>query len=113
MEQGRDNLILSKNLNAVLDVIGKGLVNETRRNFKPYRDNSYRCAYAAIQAKCLVTNMLRYLVDKFGDPPEVTQRIYRQSEKEAKESLKHLSPQIAEIIRENERKIDETREAED
>ena len=79
-------------LTAILDVIREGNINESRRNHKPYRDNSYRAAFMIAQCRSLMVNTLRFLVDKLGEPPEVTQRIYHQSEKEAKEALKYLSP---------------------
>jgi hypothetical protein len=99
IEYALDDKTFDDNLKAILEVIREGNVIETRRNHKPYRDNSYRSAFLAAQCRSLIVNLLRFLVDRLGEPPEVTQRIYHQSEKEAIQYLTHLSPQIADIIR--------------
>ena len=45
---------------------------------------------------------------QLGEDPETVKHIFRQSEEEAAEVLKLISPEIADIIREQEKKQDET-----
>ena len=109
VEYALDNKTFDNNLKAILDVIREGNVKETRRNQKPYRDNSYRAAYYSAQDRTLLTNILNLLLRLLQEPPDTMQRILKKSEQDARDSLAFLSPDIADIIRQREPDIDNQR----
>ena len=83
----------------ILDVIREATAKDTRRNQKPYRDNSYRSAYTSAQNRTLLINILHLLTRLLQEPPDTMRRIIRKSEEEARSSLTFLAPQIADLIR--------------
>ena len=105
--------VFNDKLKAILEVIREGELKETRRNHKPYRDNSYRAAYYSAQDRTLLTNILHLLLRLLQEPPETMQRIIGQSQQDAKNALTFLSPDIADLIRQKHGKEEELNEDEE
>jgi hypothetical protein len=85
VELGLANDILNNHIKVIVEALVQVLKQETRRNLKPHRNNSYRSAFYAAQCRSLITNTLSFLVDRLGEDPDTTQRIFRQSEEEARD----------------------------
>ena len=102
VELGLANNILDKHMKVIIEALSFASKQETRRNQRPYRDNSYRSAYTSAQNRTLLTNILRLFIRLLQEPPETAQRIIRQSEQDARDALTFLSPNIADLIRQHE-----------
>jgi hypothetical protein len=113
VELGLANDILGKHVKVIVEALAQAAKQETRRNLRPYRDNSYRSAFYAAQDRTLLTNILHLLCRLLQEPPDTTERIIRRSEQDARDALKILTPQLAELIRNQEKRQYGTQEQEE
>ena len=102
VELGLANNILRTHMKVIIDTLAHVLKEQTRRYLLPYRDNSYRAAFYCAQDRVLLTNVLNLMCKLLVEPPGTAQRIVRKSEEEARDALKILTPQLADLIKNQE-----------